>query len=121
MEKLNFKIGDAVIIAFVALAAVLLIIFFASENRQACNCRIYLEGKLIKTLPLNIDTEYTINGEYTNTVTVKNGKCAVTYSNCPGCDCVASGFKSKAGSSIICLPNRMEVRLTGEDIDSVAY
>ena len=62
--------------------------------------------------------------EDVNTVTVENGKIAITASTCPGSDCVHSGWAHRAGQAIICLPNRVEIRLIGTagsgDIDAVA-
>jgi hypothetical protein len=55
-----------------------------------------------------------------HTVTVQDGRVAVTASDCPGSDCVHSGWAKDAGRAIICLPNRMEIRLTGSsDVDVI--
>ena len=55
------------------------------------------------------------------TVTVKNGKIAVTHSDCPGKDCVGCGWQSQSGRSLVCLPNRMEIRIVTakSDVDFV--
>jgi len=54
-------------------------------------------------------------------VTVKNGKIAVTHSDCPGKDCVGCGWQSQSGRSLVCLPNRMEIRIVTakSDVDFV--
>ena len=43
----------------------------------------------------------------------EDGRVAVTYADCPGTDCVHSGWVSAAGRAVVCLPNRVEIRLTG--------
>jgi len=44
----------------------------------------------------------------------------IAESTCPGNDCVHSGKIHSAGRSIVCLPNRVEIRITGEsDVDYV--
>ena len=58
--------------------------------------------------------------EYTNKIVCENGSISVTESTCPGGVCVSSGSISEAGRSIVCLPNRVEIRITGSsDVDVV--
>lgn len=75
--------------------------------------RVYQEGKLVGELPLDREASLTLTGAYTNTITVRDGRVAVTYADCPGTDCVHSGWVSAAGRAVVCLPNRVEIRLTG--------
>ena len=85
---------------------------------------LYRDGELVKEVSLQTEQSFSVSGDYTNTVTVKDGKIAVTHSDCPGADCVHSGWISRAGQSIVFLPNRTEIRLVGEKtedgIDAVA-
>ena len=62
-----------------------------------------------------------ITGKYTNTITVTDGKIAITASDCPGEDCVHSGAIHTTGRSIVCLPNEVEVRIVNasSDVDFV--
>ena len=78
---------------------------------------IYREGEKIQEIPLNVDTEVLIQNDYTNKLIVKDKKVAIEESDCPGMDCVHSGAISGKGRSLVCLPNRVEVRIEGE-IDS---
>ena len=82
---------------------------------------VYQGGELVKTVPLDVDTSFRITGRYLNTVTVENGKIAITASNCPGEDCVHSGAIHAAGRSLVCLPNEVEVRVVNakSDVDFV--
>ena len=52
-------------------------------------------------------------GDYTNTVRVEGGKIAIVQSTCPGSDCVHSGWMDTAGQAIVCLPNKVIVRIEG--------
>ena len=56
---------------------------------------------------------------WAGTAALGDGAVAVTASDCPGNDCVHSGWISAAGRSIVCLPNRLEVRITGGAGDGV--
>ena len=122
--RLTFRKGDWLAIGLVvALAVVIATSFRPRENTVAeVNVQIYQYGKLIRELPLQTAEEMTfsVSGAYTNTVVIRDGKAAITESDCPGTDCVHSGWISNAGRSIVCLPNRVEVRIVGtSDVDFV--
>ena len=46
-----------------------------------------------------------------NTVTISGGKVSVTEASCKNQVCVHHGEISRSGASIVCLPNRMVVRI----------
>ena len=119
---LKFCKADILAIAMVAALAILVsIIFWTSVgSEEGSMVMIYQEGKLIQELSLEKDTEFVIEGDYENVVTVKDGKAAITKSDCPGTDCVHSGWIHEAGRSIVCLPNRVELRIEGaSEVDFV--
>lgn len=114
--RLRFKKGDLLAIgAVLLLAALVFAVFLPGKNRGAARAEIYQDGVLIKTLPLSADAEFTVSGEYTNVITVRGGKVAVTEADCPGEDCVLSGWTNTPGRSLVCLPNRVEVRVTADE------
>ena len=119
--SLHFRRGDllagAAVLLLAAAAAVWLAVRAAAVDTAAA--QVYLAGELVAELPLDRDGTYEVEGAYHNTVTVKDGKVAVTESDCPGGNCLHSGWISTAGRSIVCLPNRMEIRLTGAASDGV--
>lgn len=122
MERasLKFRKGDLLAVGMVVLlalaSALLLPRLTADSDRFA---RIYQDGTLLREVPLSVDQTFQIRGDYTNTVTVHDGKIAVTHSDCPTNDCVRQGWQSGSGA-IVCLPNRMEIRLSGDaDVDFV--
>ena len=81
---------------------------------------VYEDGKVIREIPLTEETEFVVEGLYTNKIAVRDGKAAVIESDCPGGDCMHSGWISESGRSIVRLPNRVEVRIEGEsDVDFV--
>ena len=120
--KLDFCASDLLAIGIVAVIAILVsILFWTSVGREEGGMvSIYKEGALIKELSLDSDTEFVIEDEYENVVTIKDGKAAITKSDCPGTDCVHSGWIHEAGRSIVCLPNRVELRIEGtSEVDFV--
>ena len=121
--RLRFQKGDWIAIAAVLVLAVVVFSLFLPQSRaSSAGAEIYLDGELVRTLSLKEDRTFTLTGDYTNTITVADGKIAVTQSDCPGADCVACGWTNSAARSIVCLPNTMEIRVVapnGDDVDFV--
>lgn len=121
--RLRFCAGDWFAVAAVVLLAAAIAIGFALHAAASpqVTVEVRLDGELLFTCPLEEDAVYTVEGDYANTVTVRDGKAAVTASDCPGADCVHSGWIGAAGRAVICLPNRMELRLVGaaDDVDII--
>jgi len=121
-QRLQFQKWDIAVVAGVLLMAVLVFcLFLPKQDGQSAYAEIYQDGQLVKTVSLSEDQEFTVTGAYTNTVTVRDGKIAVTASDCPGEDCVQCGWTENPGRSIVCLPNGLEIRLVsqGSDVDFV--
>ena len=124
--RLKPGVGDLLAALLVIGLAVGLTVTLALRARgvEHTHAEIYQNGSLIQKVSLETDQTFDLSGDYVNTVTVENGKIAITASTCPGSDCVHSGWAHRAGQAIICLPNRVEIRLIGTagsgDIDAVA-
>ena len=120
--RLRFQKGDILAVAVpLVLAVVLFCAFLPGKAQEAVKAEIYLDGRLVKTVSLREEQSFVLEGEYRNTVSVKNGKIAISASDCPGEDCVHCGWIGSSGRSIVCLPNRVEIRILGEqrDVDFV--
>ena len=117
-NKLRFRKGDWLAIGIVViLAAAVMLCFLPGRNSSAEYAEIYLNGTLYKTVPLNQDTTFWVTDQYSNQITVKNGAIAFTDADCPGQDCVHSGSIHDTGRSLVCLPNRVEIRVVSAEAD----
>ena len=118
-DALTFRRGDAAAIASVVAIALVMLAFFllSLSGKEAAFARIYQNGKMIREVRLSENAVLEIGGEYLNEITVRGGEVAVTRSTCPGEDCVHSGWMHSPGRSIVCLPNRLEIRLEGTGTD----
>ena len=117
--RLSFCKGDVVVISFVIMLAILIgVVFWMKTGTEQGNAVVvYQEGEKIQENTLDKDTEVLIENNYTNKLIVRDKKVAIVESDCPGMDCVHSGWISGKGRSLVCLPNRVEIRIEG-DIDS---
>lgn len=69
---------------------------------------------------LTEDRKITIRGAFGDVrVQIKEGKVAVVYAECPNKVCVRTGWRSFSGESIICVPNRLIIRILGEETNAV--
>ncbi|MCD7945362.1 MAG: NusG domain II-containing protein [Clostridiales bacterium] len=83
------------------------------------------DGQVVASLPLDEDTVYTVQGEddAVNRVVIEDGVVFMEEASCPDRLCVKQGKIRYAGDSLICLPNRVVVEITGRDdlgLDAVA-
>ena len=89
---------------------------------DAVYAQISSGGKIVKTVNLRIEQQFTVTGENggSNTITVRDGQIAVTEADCPDHYCMERGFCG-GGTPIVCLPNRLVVRFLGEQsVDAAA-
>ena len=89
-------------------------------GEASTHAQILSDGQVIHTVDLRLDREITVSTSYgSNTVTIKDGKIAVTEADCPDHYCMQRGY-CNSGAQIVCLPNRLVIRFTGEQsIDAV--
>ncbi len=122
--RLNFRKGDWLAIGLVIVLAMAAAVMYLPKKEVSKNSivQIYQDGELIKEFPLDAKEEitFTVSGDYRNVVTIRDGKAGITKSDCPGGDCVHSGWIFDGGRSIVCLPNRVEIRIAGaSDVDFI--
>ena len=117
------KKKDIIIIVTVLLVSIGLwgvINFFPKAT--ADTAVIKYDGKVVKTVPLNIDTEFSLKEDPTVKFKVENGAISFIDATCPDKICEHTGFISKAGQSAVCLPKKTVLQLkgSGNEIDIVA-
>ena len=53
--------------------------------------------------------------DYPLTIRLEPGRVRIGESACPSQDCVHTGWVSRSGGQIVCLPNRLIITITGSD------
>lgn len=94
-------------------------VFLLRPGESAQFAEVLSDGKVVKTVDLRVNQSFTVDAPNggSNTVTVKDGKIAVTEATCPDHYCMARGY-CDGGAQIVCLPNRLVIRfLADPEID----
>ena len=124
--KKNTRIAALSIAAFLILvtAASLLYLLSAEGNAQDCVAEIYQDGRLLFSIPLDqVQETYTLDIEGDNgglnRIEVQHGGIGVTWADCPDKLCVSQGFAHSPSIPIVCLPNRLVIRLRPTGTDSL--
>ena len=99
----------------VFLLCLILSIWVLMPREDASLARITSGGKVVKTVNLKKNQQFTITTEAgeVNVITVREGKIAVTEASCPDHYCMNRGFCA-SGTDIVCLPNRLVIHFLQE-------
>ena len=108
-------------ILLVCLISYVLIQFVVKKDGDVVLIKV--DGEVKHQLELNKDTELMVSGYNggENQVVIKDGAVYMSDADCPDKLCVNMGRISKAGETIVCLPHRVVVEISGGEssIDSV--
>ncbi len=82
----------------------------------AVRAEVSVDGTVVKVFDLAEDQAFTVTGADGgfNRLIVRNGEVWCQDASCPDKICIQQGKQKNAGSSIVCLPNRMIVTIIGE-------
>lgn len=121
MKPLEKKHRNDIILAAVLLLAALAAFAVIQLTKKSGGYAVVVqEGKEIASYPLSEDISVTFqssNGGY-NTLVIKEGKADVTEADCPDKLCVNQNSISFNGETIVCLPNKLVVKIvSGEEAD----
>ena len=115
-----FKKPDIILYLLLVIACVCLFLFIPREPGE--NVEVFVDGKQVAVYPLSRDTTQIIEGVGgTDMLVIREGEAMIEQATCPDCLCVKSGRISRAGQCIICLPNRVSVRISGSVTDAISY
>lgn len=99
----------------------ILALFFFAANRiffsgPATVVEVTIDGKLVETLDLNKNQEIVIDSVTSgnNRLVIQDGQAWIADATCPDKICIHQGKISRDGEMIVCLPNLMIAKITGE-------
>lgn len=112
-----FKKGDLILVAVLLVAVALTI--WLSVRDVGGEAEVYIDGELKYVLDLSEDTELVIlDGKMT--IEVENGEIYVKDSDCPEQLCVQSAHISSSGGMIVCLPNKVVIKIASREVDAIS-
>jgi hypothetical protein len=120
------KKNDWIIIGIVLLIAGSVYIWnMISEKNQSDEryADIYYNGELYERVNVNEQKTVTIETDIgKNVIQIDHGKVTMIEADCPDKVCLNTGTIEKVNRSIVCLPNKVHVQITGdleEEIDVI--
>ena len=115
-EVSDMKLGDIVIAAVILLIAAAIWVFPVSGGgRGGLSVTVSQNGHEIRRIgltPAGERTEVSLDGAK---AAVENGRVCMLDSTCPDKVCVKTGWISGAGQSIVCVPNRIIIKISGNN------
>lgn len=121
--KLNYK-KDIIILFGIISIGIIILLISAFAKKTGDIVLISVDGMQKMVLDITKDGEYVIEGTNGNNVlAIVDGKVYMNEASCPDKLCVNMGEISASGQTIICLPNRIVVEISGksESLDATTY
>ena len=110
---------DGVVALAVVALAVLLVFLLRPAEGSNLTAVITLDGETVAQYRLDqLSQPVTLTvdeGTYPLTIRAEQGRICIEHSDCPSQDCVRTGWISRPGQQIICLPNRLVISLFGTE------
>lgn len=100
---------DWLIIVILILAAIIL---FIPHGQSAPIAEIYHDGRLVMTVDLRVDSHFNLEGME---IAVSGGRISGVDSDCPDRICVNQGAIDRPGIPIVCVPNRVVIKIPAGD------
>lgn len=119
------KVGDIFLILCLVCGGVILWTALRHGSNRAKYCIISVNGKDAYKLLLSDSQEVKVNGPIGESIVkISNGKVRMEHSPCPLKMCVHQGAISRPGEMIICVPNRIMIRIIPHfagEVDAITW
>ncbi|MBN1782075.1 NusG domain II-containing protein [bacterium] len=115
----NFRSGDFVIVGTISLMT-LIIWAWGMHVGRGHTAHVFSDGREVVVIRLDQDRQIHVPGPLGESVLeVSNGTVRFLSSPCPHQICVRMGAISRSSGSIVCVPNRILVRIPGNSSDKL--
>lgn len=117
MKKIRKEI---IVIGALVLVGVIFLIIVLLTNKPGTTVVVEVDGRKVAEYPLAQDATYTIQGVNggTNVLVIKEGYARIESASCPDGLCKNMGRIHNSAQSIICLPNKVVVKIKGGEPDA---
>ena len=111
---------DVIVISAILIFSLLLVLAVYLTRKEGSVAVVEINGEASGQYPLTVDGVFPLNGG-TNILVIENGVAYLNYSSCPDHICERTGKIHYVGETIVCLPNRLTVTITGKADDGVDF
>ncbi|MBR4286181.1 MAG: NusG domain II-containing protein [Clostridia bacterium] len=113
--------NDIILAAVILIIAVAGLLFVKLTKTQGNTVVVKIDGVKAVEYSLEEDVRYEIktgkNNEDINVLVIKDGKASITEADCPDGICKDYRPISYVGETIVCLPHKVVVEITGDATD----
>ena len=119
-----FNRNDCLLIASILFFSLIFVFVYYRMSSPGKTVIVYVDGEKIAGFSLDEDTEYEIEGYDggRNVLVISDGYAFMKEASCPDRLCMNQGRISRNGQMIVCLPNRVVLKILGgeeDDYDAV--
>lgn len=105
---------DYILIIIVLFVALILYLFLGGRS-MGNQVRIELDGQEYGTYSLAVEQEIRVESKYgINVVQIEDGIVYMKEADCPDHYCMKQGKTNSKGKSLVCLPHKLVVSVTGD-------
>ncbi|MBQ6600669.1 MAG: NusG domain II-containing protein [Clostridia bacterium] len=120
-EKKSKIRNDFILAAVIVIMAAAGLLLVNLTKEQGNTLVVKIDGTETASYSLSADTSFEIrtgkNGENVNVVVIEGGKAHVSEADCPDGICKDYRPVSYVGETIVCLPHKLVLEVTGEKAD----
>lgn len=112
-----FGRNDCILIAVLIFGAFAAAFIYYISGNSGDLVNVYVDGRLTGEYLLSEDNNIIIQGYNggVNTLVIKDGAAYMKEADCPDKLCIHQGRISREGMELVCMPNRVVVRISGKD------
>lgn len=110
------KIADILLICGLLVVALSVFLIIELTRGEGAVAEVSVDSEVVATYSLFIDGEYSLNGG-TNLLVISGGEAYMKEADCPDGLCIGQRAVSREGQTIVCLPNRVMIRIVGAESD----
>ena len=119
------KRNDLILFGAIVIFGLAILLANAALQKPGATAEVVSGQTIIGTYELRNDCMVVIegDGDARNVVEISDGVAKMMESNCPNGDCMSQRGISRAGQSLVCLPNKVLVRIegAGDMLDSIVH
>jgi len=113
---------DLLVLSIIFLIISLVYIISSFHSTRGDTVLIQVDGKDFLRLSLSENKIIAVPGPGVSIIEIKDGRVRMLSSPCPDKLCIKEGYIDKAGQVIICIPNRIVIKIEGRaGLDALTY